>query len=326
MMMRSSAQVGGHLTLIFSVQDDAEALLEQGSRGAGFCLDRGVKVEASAVEGTGQLSIEGDAPGHALFETVLDELSDFEPRVKALDWSLIHTSDLPVSQGFGLSAAGAISTALAMQRALGVEAELARARSIHIAHRVERRLSGGLGDVAALHVGGVELRLEPGCPQLAGDLGGPGAVLSWHADIPVVLGWRLTASQHTSRYIDDGEWKLAIRAAGEKALFGLREGRWEAARWGELLEKSAQFAETSGLLADADRLALLHLCGSALAGAGHADGSLSVRLCMLGESVVVVPTTLDSDGEWKASVVESLRARGLGAAAANIASDALNLR
>ena len=45
--MKGRAHVGGHVTLLFSIQDDADSLLEQGSRGAGISLDRGVIIEAS---------------------------------------------------------------------------------------------------------------------------------------------------------------------------------------------------------------------------------------------------------------------------------------
>ncbi len=323
--MHGRAHVGGHVTLIFSIQDDAENLLEQGSRGAGLSLDRGVLVEAIAEPGSGQLQIEGDAPSDELHHLVLEELAIFDSKVKQYDWTLRHSCELPPSQGFGLSAAGAIACGLAIQRALEIEEELARHRAIHIAHRVERRLSGGLGDVAALHAGGIELRLEPGCPQLSEELGGRGAVLSWYEQIPVVIVWRTTSSQHTSNYIDDGEWKLAIRAAGEHCLFGLREGQWNRSRWNELLNKSAEFADRSGLLADSGRVDLLHLIGSALAGSGHADGSLLSRLCMLGESAVIVPKEIPSSSDWQQQVVENLKMRNLGATAAFVVSDALNL-
>ena len=55
--MQGRAHVGGHVTLIFSVQDEADNLLHQGSRGAGMSLDRGVIVEASAKPGSGNLQI-----------------------------------------------------------------------------------------------------------------------------------------------------------------------------------------------------------------------------------------------------------------------------
>jgi pantoate kinase len=256
---------------------------------------------------------------------VHEELNNLESAFGESDWSLTHEGELPSSQGFGLSAAGAIGCALAIQRALSVDEGLARSRAIHIAHRVERRLSGGLGDVAALHAGGVELRLEPGCPQLPDGLGGPGAVLSWYAEIPLVVVWRTTSSQHTSNYIDDGEWKLAIRTAGDHCLFGLRKGHWNETRWAELLSESAEFADRSGLLGDSNRLDILHLIGSALAGAGFADGSLVTRLCMLGESAVIVPAKFPISTEWQDAVIEHLQMRGLGATSASVAADALNL-
>ncbi|MDP6324950.1 MAG: hypothetical protein QF684_05240 [Candidatus Thalassarchaeaceae archaeon] len=323
--MRGQARVGGHVTLIFSIQDESTNLLEQGSRGAGLSLDRGVIIEAHGQPGNGILTLQGDAPSSELHHLVLEELTNLEPSFGDYDWNLTHEGELPASQGFGLSAAGAVSCALAIQRALNVDEELARSRSIHIAHRVERRLSGGLGDVAALHAGGVELRLEPGCPQLPNGLGGPGAVLSWHAEIPLVVVWRTTSSHHTSNYIDDADWKLSIRAAGEHCLFGLREGQWNADRWSELLSKSAEFAERSGLLGDSNRVELLHLIGSALAGSGFADGTLVARLCMLGESAVIVPSKFPVATEWQDVVIENLQLRGLGATSASVAADALNL-
>ena len=323
--MKGRAHVGGHVTLIFSIQDDAESLLEQGSRGAGISLDRGVIIEATGESGNGGLSISGDAPGDELHRLVLEELTTLDSTFGEYDWTLSHEGELPSSQGFGLSAAGAIACGLAIQRALGVDEDLARSRAIHIAHRVERRLSGGLGDVAAIHSGGIELRLEPGCPQLTDGLGGPGAVLSWYADIPLVVVWRTTSSQHTSNYIDDGDWKLAIRAAGEHCLFGLREGQWDVKRWPELLSKSAEFAERSGLLGDSGRIDLLHVIGGALAGAGFADGTLVARLCMLGESAVIVPSEFPMSDDWQNKVIEHLQMRGLGSTSASVAADALNL-
>jgi len=124
--MQGRAHVGGHVTLIFSVQDEADNLLHQGSRGAGMSLDRGVIVEASAKPGSGQLQIEGDAPSNHLHRLVFEELTAFEPIVNDFDWTIHHSCELPPSQGFGLSAAGAIACGLAIQRTLQIEEELAR--------------------------------------------------------------------------------------------------------------------------------------------------------------------------------------------------------
>ena len=73
--MQGRAHVGGHVTLIFSIQDDAENLIDQGSRGAGLSLDRGVIIVADATPGNGKLTLEGDAPGSELHRLVLEELT-----------------------------------------------------------------------------------------------------------------------------------------------------------------------------------------------------------------------------------------------------------
>jgi len=325
--MQGFAHVGGHITLIFSIHDDSTNLLEQGSRGAGLSLDHGIEITAIANAGSGQISVEGEFGNETLHQSVLKELSIFVPDVLSYDWIIHQRTKLPISQGFGLSAAGAISCALAIQNALKLPEEKSRARAIHVGHRVERQLSGGLGDVAALYAGGVELRLEPGCPPLGNELGGSGAVVSWFQKIPAVVCWRQTASRHTSSYIDDGNWKLAIRAAGERSLFGLREGTWESSRWNELLDASATFAEQSGLLEDAQRIELLHQIGGAIISSSLVDSSLAVRLCMLGESAVILPSNLTNEqaNDWQQDLVRSLTERGLGALAVNIADDALNL-
>ena len=40
----ATVQVGGHITLLFSIHDDALLPRNQGSRGAGICLEHGVSV------------------------------------------------------------------------------------------------------------------------------------------------------------------------------------------------------------------------------------------------------------------------------------------
>ena len=146
----------------------------------------------------------------------------------------------------------------------------------------------------------------------------------------VDLGATLTKLQFDASNgadFDDGDWKLAIRAAGEHSLFGLREGTWESSRWNELLDASAAFAERSGLLDDAQRVDLLHMVGGAIITSGLVDSDLAVRLCMLGESAIIVPSNLIGEYpiEWQENLVQALDNRGLGALAVSLADDALNL-
>ena len=62
----------------------------------------------------------------------------------------------------GLSGAGAVSTALALNEALG--SPLSRQPLLEYAHRAEVELGTGLGDVGAQSTGGVPIRFKPGIP------------------------------------------------------------------------------------------------------------------------------------------------------------------
>jgi pantoate kinase len=70
------------------------------------------------------------------------------------------THDLPIGQGLGTSAAGALATGLAVSAVLGRP----RRRAIETAHLAELFGGGGLGGVAAILGGGLEVRERPGIP------------------------------------------------------------------------------------------------------------------------------------------------------------------
>ena len=69
--------------------------------------------------------------------------------------------ELPVSQGFGMSAAGAICDSLALGELFdrGDEGNLP-----DLLIESKGRFSGGLGDILGLWAGGCELRVNPGSP------------------------------------------------------------------------------------------------------------------------------------------------------------------
>jgi pantoate kinase len=75
---------------------------------------------------------------------------------------ILSETNLPVSQGFGVSAAAALSTALALDDALGTKAP--RDELVAIAHETEVECGTGLGDVVPASMGGMDLRLKPGAP------------------------------------------------------------------------------------------------------------------------------------------------------------------
>jgi pantoate kinase len=93
----------------------------------------------------------------------------------ALTVRLAHA--LPVGQGFGLSAAGATATALSVAHVT----RCPRARAIEVAHLADLFGGGGLGGVAAILGGGLEVRVRPGIPPF-------GKVVHRPYPRPILLG------------------------------------------------------------------------------------------------------------------------------------------
>lgn len=306
-------ECGGHVTLLFTVSDEVEDPVEQGSLGAGLCVEDGVEVVAYGEPGEFglKISFESAQGNRSLYETVLDTLVEEIPEAGDVAWEIGVRLALPVSQGFGMSASGAVAAALAFQRAMGLPHEESLRRSYSIAHRVERQRSTGLGDVTALAAGGVERRLEAGAPYHGPLLRrGPGRAEGWSCATPIVLAWRPDAGKHTSGYIDDPVWKEAISQAGSKHMLALSEGDWGVGRWEELLTAANAFASDSGLRDDSSRAELLSLVEAAMGGCGLSEEAVAV-LCMLGESVAVVPRDAQVGVDWVGSLLAELEGLGL---------------
>ncbi|MBO58510.1 MAG: hypothetical protein CMA77_05900 [Euryarchaeota archaeon] len=288
-----SASSSGHITLLFSILDDSNDLLEQGSRGIGICIDTNEPTCTVTVEGTHQdvaVSSKEEQKILPLHETVMEELRNYCPEIDDYVWQINQHCTLPQQQGFGLSAAGALASTLAFQKALGVKMSIAHPRSFHIAHIVERKMSGGLGDVSALWSGGVDLRREPGCPTLSNKYGGPGQVESWNHNFSLLVAWRNRKTRHTSSYIDDPEWKVRIRLCGEEAISPLLLGSWNSSRWKEIIAASTSFATKSELASDAGRADLLNIANVAIR---ELKIDATPLLCMLGESVAIFPNNIE---------------------------------
>jgi pantoate kinase len=144
--------------------DDPERI---GARGGGFALNKGVSTEvilAEAEEKQVQVSINGKiCPEAETTKYVVEMLTSkvtekYEVKIK-------HLVEVPIGAGFGSSAAGALSTALALSKALGLNFtynQLGR-----VAHVAEVKCQTGLGTVGPLLFGGCGLTLEPGAPGYA---------------------------------------------------------------------------------------------------------------------------------------------------------------
>ena len=305
-------QCGGHVTLLFTIEDVVDDPVSQGSRGAGLCLKDGVESIAKGEDGEGELVVrfqDGDYDS-TMYEDVLEELIREIPEIRSFDWELNIRMSLPASQGFGMSASGAIASAISVQRAIGIPHEECLRRSFLIAHIVERKRSSGLGDTTALSAGGVERRISAGSPFSGSLLNrGPGISEGWAADTPVLLVWKERTGKHTSKYIDHPEWRVKISEAGASAMEIIGEGNWDSGRWSELIDRALIFACDSGLEFDASRTEIIGAANEAIGNSGFSD-RLSTILCMLGESVVIVPNDYLDEDDWLGELSSALERRG----------------
>ncbi len=71
-------------------------------------------------------------------------------------------------------------------------------------------------------------------------------------------------------------------------------GPWDKSRWGELIDSAEAFSKQSGLSDDASRSALVKAGENAVLRAGL-DSETCVLLCMLGESIAIVPRNISKD-------------------------------
>ena len=155
--MKKTSFCPGHITGFFQIREHKD-LLRSGSRGAGLCVGLGTHCTVQAEEGEGKKTVrfagvEVDAP------VTLDAISYILGQRK-LDVVVDLVHDLPIGQGFGMSAAGALSAAHALSEIIG----LPFSEAIRAAHKSELRHRTGLGDVAALSRGGITFRRKEGVP------------------------------------------------------------------------------------------------------------------------------------------------------------------
>jgi pantoate kinase len=157
--VRARAFAPAHVTGVFAPAVEARDPRGRGSTGAGIVLELGVRAFAEF------------RPGH---RRVLRLVSDLDrPLPISLDvarrlgpsgpgtLTVRLTHQLPVGQGFGMSAAGAAATALAV----GALTLHSRREALEVAHLADLFGGGGLGGVASIQGGGgLELRTRGGLP------------------------------------------------------------------------------------------------------------------------------------------------------------------
>ena len=307
----SDTLIGGHITLLFTVEKDGRLLRNQGSRGAGFNVEHGVRASVLEIKKTNMKEQVGLSAGSSLDEKVNVKFGDIEVTVldmngkemidsssiyfdlvdelrhaklleKSDSYSIEVNLDLPTSQGFGMSAAGLIAVAYAFRELTG---KGLAGQYLRLCHRIERIHGSGLGDVLGISAGGVEIRLQAGAP------GASGRALGFGCPQNILLAWQPSEKRHTSKYIDDEKWQNKITLAGQKAVNNLKSDSWGHSQWSEILKQSRIFAEQSDLLDEPERK---HLLGIVREIVRELDlqAKVSIRLCMLGVSLAILPREL----------------------------------
>lgn len=157
-MRRAKAFCPGHVTGFFEICKGHD-LLSTGSRGAGFSTSLGATSDVTVMESTRQ-RVRVSVDGEECRAEVTKHAARYLLGKDRLDVDIKTKLDLPVSQGFGMSAAGAMSASLALSELLGLDKQDA----YEAAHVADIVCGCGLGDVSGLTAGGVEIRLRPGLP------------------------------------------------------------------------------------------------------------------------------------------------------------------
>jgi pantoate kinase len=158
--MKGIAFAPGHISAFFEPVYSDQNMDHLGSRGAGINISLGALSQLTVKPVSKQpiitISINGYPSNAPVTKLALKYLIGETPLRITVDTML----DLPVSQGFGMSAGGALSSTLALADLLNIP----RDNAVKAAHYAEVQLRTGLGDVIASSFGGIDIRREAGLP------------------------------------------------------------------------------------------------------------------------------------------------------------------
>jgi pantoate kinase len=202
-MRRAISICPGHITGFFQVLEHDD-VLATGSRGAGFCTELGARSEVWITDGEGSvdITINGTHTFAPVTEYATRKLLKNEP----YDLNIVTTLGLPISQGFGTSAAGALSASLALSSLLGRPPH----EAFEAAHESEVVNNTGMGDVSALFRSGMTFRRKEGLPPL-------GRVDRFDGEPEVVL-CEVGRPVKTSEVLTNERMRAMINSIGKKCL------------------------------------------------------------------------------------------------------------
>ncbi|MDD5616551.1 MAG: pantoate kinase [Candidatus Methanoperedens sp.] len=188
-----------HISGIFII-DIKNDPIHSGSMGAGICLEDGAVTTVRPAKET-TIKINGDVCEASTTLSTIKLLTKKPVMVET-------TLSVPIGAGFGASAAGALSTALAVNKTLSLNMtfnDLAK-----VAHIAEVKNRTGLGDVAGMTCGGIDIRKHAGIPPI------------WSIDrIPCsdeIISWVCFGEISTKSVLSDDIKKKSINKAGRFRL------------------------------------------------------------------------------------------------------------
>tara|TARA_B100000315_G_scaffold230905_1_gene241766 strand:- start:3008 stop:3907 length:900 start_codon:yes stop_codon:yes gene_type:complete len=239
--MKARAFVPGNITGFFVIIDHSNTLL-CGSTGCGFVLNKGV-ITTIQVKKTKKPSIDilldGKPCDCPVTQKVVSLMGD---STKNVYLKINHELQLPMKYGFGMSAAGALGAALALNRALNLN--MTRLQCGQIAHSAEILNKTGLGDVISELEGGLLLRRRAGAP-------GIGETYKIKCD-DYAVSFLIGKELDTKTILLDESKKKRINNIGEKCLNSFT-GNISTAQF---LKVSRRFAFETSLMSNNVRLAV----------------------------------------------------------------------
>jgi pantoate kinase len=285
----AAAFAPGHVTCFFEIHDHHPDPSRRGSRGAGLSLAQGVLTHVQ-LDKAEQPRIEVTFEGQPAEAPVTARAVDLLLKGSAVHARVDSQVQLPVSQGFGMSAGGALSAALATAKAL----RLPKSDALLAAHRAEVEQRTGLGDVVGAMQGGVELRREPGLPPW-------GYVERILGEGELVL-CVLEGPLETRAVLGDPKARERIQKAGKAALARFLE----QPTLPQLFRVGKQFSVDSGLAT----LGVLKAVRAAeLAGALATQSMLGHSVVAWGNDLAGLEAALQPHGQVLRSRIEPTGAR-----------------
>ena len=268
--MTVSLFIPSHITGFFSIENNPDPL-KNGSCGAGFLLDRGVK---TTIKNSSEFKIDVNQGSDIVINEVL-KYFDVDKSFK-----IIQDIQFPIGGGFGTSAASALSLSLALNEFF--DYGYSRIECGQIAHKVEVALSGGLGDVIGQTGSGLVLRTRPGAP-------GVGKIESFEEEL--FIATKFLGKIDTASVIQDHEYKKTISDNGHECLEKFKKN----SNVENFLRLSLEFSQNTKLMTD-EVQSLVNYFNSL-------DDILGSSMAMLGNTVFAFA---DNETTFKDLKIENL--------------------